>query len=136
MLITKETDYALRILRALADGNRMTAPELAANEQIPQHFAYKILKKLDKAGFVQIARGADGGYTLAADLSSVTLYRLIRAMERDAAVSACTAPGYKCQWRKAHGGELCKAHIHLAQIQQTLNRELDSHTLQHILFGS
>lgn len=136
MLITKETDYALRILRALADGNRLTASELATNEQIPQQFAYKILKKLDKAGYVQIARGADGGCTLAASLSSITLFRLIRAMERDAAVSACTAPGYECQWRKSHGGDICNAHIHLAQIQQAINRELDSHTLQDVLFGS
>ena len=136
LLITKETDYALRILRALAGGDRLTASELAANEQIPQQFAYKILKKLHKAGFVQIARGADGGCTLDANLSSVTLFQLIRAMERDATVSACTAPGYECQWRRAHGGEICKAHIHLAQIQQAINGELDSHALKDILFGS
>lgn len=136
MLITKETDYSLRILRALANGNRQTAAELAANEQIPQQYAYKILKKLEKAGFLQIARGAGGGCSLTEDLNNITLYQLIRAMEREAAVSACTEPGYECQWRKAHGGEVCKAHIHLAQIQKAINRELDSHTLQTILFGN
>lgn len=136
MLITKETDYALRILRALADGKRQTASELAANEQIPQQFAYKILKKLEKAGFLQITRGADGGCSLAANLNNITLYQLIRAMEREASVSACTEPGYECQWRKAHGGEVCNAHVQLAHIQKAINRELNSHTLQTILFGS
>lgn len=136
MLITKETDYALRILRALADGNRQTAAELAANEQIPQQFAYKILKKLEKAGFLLITRGAEGGCSLTANLNTITLYQLIRAMEREAAVSACTEPGYECPWRKAHGGAICKTHIQLAQIQKDINRELDSHTLQTILFGS
>lgn len=136
MLITKETDYALRILRALASGGRLTARELAEHEQIPHQFAYKILKKLGKAGFVSITRGADGGCALSAKLEHITLYRLIRAMERDAAVSACTRKGYRCQWRKAHGGTVCLAHVHLASIQRALDRELDSHSLQEILFGA
>ncbi|MEA4994697.1 MAG: Rrf2 family transcriptional regulator, partial [Oscillibacter sp.] len=41
MLLTKETDYALRILRVLADEERATAAQLAQGEQIPQQFAYK-----------------------------------------------------------------------------------------------
>ncbi len=56
MLITKETDYALRILRALADGRRLTTAQLAQNEQIPQQFAYKILKKLQRGGLVRILK--------------------------------------------------------------------------------
>ena len=46
MLITRETDYALRILRTLSDGKSYTAGELAERESLPQKFAYKILKKL------------------------------------------------------------------------------------------
>lgn len=134
MLITKETDYALRILRALASVGRRTARDLAEQEQIPRQFAYKILKKLEKSGLVRITRGADGGCALAADLSHVTLYRLILAMERDSAISDCTREGYLCGWREAHGGAVCRAHNHLSSIQRALDRELDSHTLQEILF--
>lgn len=39
MFITKETDYALRILWALADGKQHTAVSLAEDEQIPLQFA-------------------------------------------------------------------------------------------------
>ena len=81
MLITKETDYALRILRALSDEGRVTAVQLANEEQIPQQFAYKILKKLQKGGLIQILRGADGGCTLAAQLEQVSLFRLMQIME-------------------------------------------------------
>lgn len=52
MLITRESDYALRMLRALADGRILTAGELEEQEELPQKFAYKILKKLQKAGYV------------------------------------------------------------------------------------
>ena len=46
MVITKETDYALRILRALTDGELHTVGQVAQSEFLPQAFAYKILKKL------------------------------------------------------------------------------------------
>lgn len=44
MVITRETDYALRILRALLDGKLHTAGQIAQDELLPQAFAYKILK--------------------------------------------------------------------------------------------
>ena len=57
MVITRETDYALRILRALLDGKLHTAGQIAQDELLPQAFAYKILKKLEKAGLVEVVRG-------------------------------------------------------------------------------
>ena len=50
-MITRETDYALRLLRTLRDGERRTAAEAAERELVPQSFAHKILKKLARAGF-------------------------------------------------------------------------------------
>ena len=67
MLITRETDYALRILRALLDGELHTAGQIAQDQLLPQSFAYKIMKKLEKAGMVQMIRGTAGGCRLAAD---------------------------------------------------------------------
>lgn len=89
MLITRETDYALRILRTLSDGKSYTAGELAERESLPQKFAYKILKKLEKAGIVQITRGASGGCRLGCDLRTATLYQLIEAVETNARLTSC-----------------------------------------------
>ena len=51
LLITKETDYALRILRSLADAGNTKTPikEICDKELLPQQFVYKIAKKLAKA---------------------------------------------------------------------------------------
>lgn len=135
MLITRETDYALRILRALAEGERLTTAELAQGEQIPQQFAYKILKKLQKGGVIRILRGSDGGCVLWASLEDVSLFRLMQIMEEDSSVSSCMKPGYQCPWCKAHGNAVCRAHVHLTSIQKKLDVELDAHSLQEILFG-
>lgn len=135
MLITKETDYALRILRALADGERLTVASLAQNEQVPHQFAYKILKKLQTAGIVQVLRGAEGGCVLATELNRISLYQLMQAMEEDSSVISCMKPDYQCKWCKAHGDTVCQAHIHLSAIQKTLNQQLEAYSLQKILFG-
>ena len=39
MIITKETDYAMRILRVLLDEEKHSAAEMAETELIPMQFA-------------------------------------------------------------------------------------------------
>lgn len=135
MLVTRETDYAIRILRALSSGKQLTAAEICKEELLPQQFAYKILKKLQKRGLIGITRGKDGGCRLAADLSAVSLYDLMEVMDSDKSVSACTQPGYLCSWRQKNG-KPCKVHQHLRQLQNKLNDELKSVTLSQILSDS
>ncbi len=134
MLITRETDYALRILRALSRGDQMTVAAISQDQQVPKQFAYKIIKKLSKGGLVSIARGAEGGCSLAADLRQVSLYGLLRMMEEAVHLTACMDPDYACPWREANGR--CVAHCQLAALQQTLDRELQAHSLHQILFGA
>lgn len=135
MLITRETDYALRIMRALANGERITAAEICRKELLPQQFTYKILKKLERAGLVQIMRGVDGGCRLSANLKQVSLYDLTVIMGEDRTVSACMQPGFQCAWR-LQNGDSCQVHRQLLQIQHVLDDELRSHSLHQMLFGT
>ena len=131
LVITRETDYALRILRALLDGELHTVGEIAQAELLPQAFAYKILKKLEKAGLIRLSRGSAGGCRLAADLSRTSLYDLMTAIGEHSSLSACMEPGYDCPWRSSHGG--CTVHCKLLEIQEKLDAELRSHSLEEIL---
>lgn len=133
MVITRETDYALRILRALLDGELHAAGEIAQTELLPQAFAYKILKKLEKAGLLEIRRGTAGGCRLTADLDQTSLYDLMLAMGERSDLSACMEPDYQCPWRSSHGG--CGVHCKLLEIQRKLDAELRSHSLREILAG-
>lgn len=131
MLITRKTDYALRILRALLDRELHTAGQIAQDQLLPQSFAYKIMKKLEKAGMVQMIRGTAGGCRLAADLSRTSLYDLVEAMGERSGLSACMDPQYTCPWRSCHKG--CGVHNKLLAIQDKLDQELRSHSLLEIL---
>ncbi|MDR1873659.1 MAG: Rrf2 family transcriptional regulator [Synergistaceae bacterium] len=134
MLITRETDYALRVLRALSNGEQSTAGNICTRESLPQQFVYKILKKLEQAGFVQIARGAEGGCRLTADLKKASLYDLMEAMKAERLVSACMQPGFQCVWRQKNSGR-CVVHSQLQRIQESLDAELRGHSLHKVLFG-
>lgn len=104
---------------------------LAEGEQIPQQLTYKILKKLSGAGLIHVARGAEGGCRLLADLSRISLYDVMAAVNDGSGVSACTAPGHQCPWRAEHGG--CAIHCRLMEIQRQLNEALSAYSLQEIL---
>lgn len=58
MLLTRESDYALRVLRSLRDGERRSVGDISLQQLIPQQFAYKIIKKRSRAGPVE---SVDGG---------------------------------------------------------------------------
>ena len=134
MLITRETDYALRVLRALAGGGRMTAEEICREELLPRQFVYKILKKLEKAGLISIARGAEGGCRLCSDLKKFSLYDLAAAMGEDRSVNACMQAGFRCAWRESHSSRwpvLCQR----LEVQIILDSELRARSLHRMLFG-
>lgn len=133
LLITRETDYAIRILRALAGGEQLTSGDICRRELLPQQFVYKIIKKLERGGVVQIIRGAEGGCRLTADLKKLSLYDLTKIMEAENVISACMVPGFKCAWRQKCGSE-CAVHNNLVKIQNALDEQLKSYSIHRMLF--
>lgn len=131
MLLTRETDYALRVLRSLLDGEQRAVGEISKQQMIPQQFAYKIVKKLAHAGFVQVSRGVDGGCRLIADLTKVSLFDLMAAMEGRCDVNACMDENFVCPWREQNGG--CRVHDHLSGIQAKLDDTLHQCDLMTLL---
>ncbi|MDR1796175.1 MAG: Rrf2 family transcriptional regulator [Clostridiales Family XIII bacterium] len=132
MLITRETDYAIRALRALVCGEKKTLAAICKEETIPQQFGYKILKKLANAGYVTIKRGKEGGYIISEDFPKTTLLDLTKVMESPTDISPCVIPGYICESHRP-SERPCKVNIQLSAMQQALNEELGSVNLLDLL---
>lgn len=113
-------------------GKLVTTGDLCDRESIPKQFAYKILKKLERAGLVQITRGVDGGCQLNSDLNKVTLYDLIEIVESKKFISSCLNPEYQCSLLQNRTSK-CTIHKHLLQIQNVVDLELRKHSLHEIL---
>ena len=131
MLITKESDYSIRIIRALADNEKKTVKTICEQELIPHKFAYKILKKLSDAGFVQSFQGPDGGYKLARTLCSFTLYDIISAANEDILLFECMRKDWECPLNNSESP--CAAHRELERIQNIMVKEMKLKTMDEVL---
>jgi Rrf2 family protein len=83
MRLSARADYALRaaIELATADGNHVTAEQLARAQQIPGKFLEAILTQLRRAGLVRSQRGPEGGFWLARPAEDISLADIIRAID-------------------------------------------------------
>ena len=133
MIITKETDYALRILRVLLDGEKHSVAEMSETELIPNQFADQILRKLSTGNLVRVSRGALGGCELSCDLNATSLYDLMEVMGERGVLCACMEPGYNCRWRGEHGR--CAIHCQLMALQQTQDEAFRAVSLHRLLTG-
>lgn len=131
MLITRECDYAVRVIRALTGEERLSVNDICEREVITAPFAYKILKKLQKAGIVKGFRGVHGGYSLNRGLGEMNLYDVYTAIDPDMRIIDCLDPDYDCV-RDGGDGTICLVHRELAQIQGELWKLLKRKTLKEI----
>ena len=131
MLITKEIDYGVRIVRALSQRQRRTARALCEEELIPRQYSYKILKKLEKAGLLHCYRGAAGGYVLAKSAAAITLFDVICAVDDELLLAECLRPGFFCPLNK--GNRKCLVHRELTKIQNSIFAVLKSRSFAKIL---
>ena len=133
MIITKETDYALRILRVLLDGEKHSVAEMSETELIPNQFAYQILRKLSAGNLVRVSRGALGGCELSCDLDATSLYDLMGVMGERGVLCACMEPGFECRWQDKHGR--CAIHCQLAALQRKQDEAFRAVSLRRLLTG-
>ncbi|MDR0468501.1 MAG: Rrf2 family transcriptional regulator [Peptococcaceae bacterium] len=118
MFLTKECDYAVRVVRSLLDMEMKPVKLICVEEHIPAPFAYKILKKLEHAGIVKSHRGSAGGYQLLRDPNGITLLDIVSAVDDHLLLNECLQDGYVCE-NNEHGS-LCSVHIELSRLQSLL----------------
>lgn len=132
MFITRECDYAVRVLRALAGETRLSVNEICERESITAPFAYKILKKLQKAKIVKGFRGVHGGYTMNKGLDELTLFDVYYAIDPEMFIIECMNPKNTCV-RDGQDGLPCLVHKELAEIQTELWSMLKRKSLAEIV---
>ena len=122
MLVTREMDYAMRVVRAL-DGREglATAAGVAERERMSPAVTLKILKRLHAAGLVASRRGPSGGYLLQRPCGELYLLDLFRALGESPLVNRCQRPGYRCENYPQGGCGLCRE---LTRVQEALDEEL------------
>ena len=122
LLVTREMDYAMRVVRALDSGESLeTAAIVAERERMSPAVTLKILKRHTAAGIVESRRGAAGGYRLRRPPEELTLYDLFRVFDKEPLLNRCQAADYRCE-NDPEG--TCGACRELCRIQAILDAEL------------
>lgn len=131
MLITRECDYGVRIIRALASGDKMCVHQICEQEELTPAFVYKILKKLEKQEIVKSFRGSNGGYALKCSVKELTLLDIYLAVDPEFYMIECMNPQKPCIRNQSDCG--CAVHRELARVQQILLTELKAHSIAEII---
>nr|WP_312984523.1 Rrf2 family transcriptional regulator [Clostridioides sp.] len=132
MKITREVDYGIRTIRALADGETRTIKFICDNEDIPIDSGYKVFRKLKESNIISISVGAKNvGYKLLIDPKSMTLLDVISALDDGLYINDCLEDGFNCE--NNTGGKVCMVNRELCRIQKIMMEEMSKHTLYEIL---
>ena len=131
MFLTKECDYGLRAVRALSDGEKRTVDDICKRENIPGEYAYKILKKLERAGILQSIRGRDGGYKLVKPLDSFSIHDIASAIDDNLFIFECLRESNECVHNPPN--DVCKVHKELNRIQAVLIGEMQRKTILEVM---
>ena len=99
MRLTHLADYAVVMMTAAARRECATAPvgrrarlsaaELSGETGVPLPTAQKLMGKLAAAGLLTSVRGFGGGFTLARDITAISLADIVEAVEGPIAMTMC-----------------------------------------------
>lgn len=130
MLVTRETDYAIRTVLYLAREQGRTTPiaEVAAAVSIPKTFLAKIVQRLVRRGILKTARGVRGGVCMAKRPGEIDLYSIMLTIQGTAAINLCVSGRGSCGFRGT-----CAVHPVWVEMRAEVERRLKAHTIQKLL---
>ncbi|MDZ3830479.1 MAG: Rrf2 family transcriptional regulator [Sphingopyxis sp.] len=121
MRLSLHSDYALRILMALAaTGRQMSVDEIAGQYGISRNHLAKVAQRLQALGHISAQRGRGGGLTLVRPPEEIGVGAVVRQFENlgglvecmDPATSTCPVRG-GCGLQGVLGGALAAFLAHL-----------------------
>lgn len=130
MLVTRETDYAVRTVLYLArqDNRMVSVTEIAHIMQIPKSFLSKLLQRLVRNHILESSRGAKGGFLLARKPSEISLLSIVEAMQGPAGINVCAIDSKKCKLSSS-----CAVHPVWVDIRKEVEKRLRKETIERLI---
>jgi Rrf2 family protein len=130
MLVTRETDYAVRTVLYLAkqDGRMVSVTEIAHAMLIPKSFLAKLLQRLVRNHILASSRGAKGGFLLARKPAEISLLSIIEAMQGPAAINVCAIDSKRCKLSSS-----CSVHPVWVEIRKEVEKRLKRETIGRLI---
>jgi Rrf2 family iron-responsive transcriptional regulator len=120
--VNRQTDYAIRVLLALArqpEGTRLVTSIIGEEMLIPKAFLGRIVAQLAQAGLVVTFPGRDGGLQLPRPAAELTLWDVVGAMEAPFLLSDCMTGEAACPFEGT-----CPVRLRWGRLQKAIMDEL------------
>ena len=132
MRITLESDYALRIITALAlEEGVVDAKTISERTYVTQRFTLKILHKLVVARLVKSFKGVGGGYKLSQPAEAITLKDVIELIDGPIAIARCLENSELCSMNRDKS--MCTYHHIFEHISSDLAVKLGKITIKDVI---
>ncbi len=130
MLITRETDYAVRTVVYLAEdpGQVASAAEIAKAMHIPRSFLAKIMQRLVRHGIMTSSRGAAGGFRLLKKPSEISLLDILTIFQGATGINVCAVDKKRCKLSNR-----CAVHPIWVDIRKEVEARLKRETISRII---
>ena len=130
--INRQTDYAVRVLLALAKreaGTRLSSGTIQQEMLIPAAFMARIVAQLARAGLLNTFPGRDGGLVLPRPAAQITLKDVVEAFEGPILLSECLQVKGEddCPFQ-AH----CPVRLRWGRVQVAMLREMAAVTFENL----
>ncbi|TVQ33399.1 MAG: Rrf2 family transcriptional regulator [Phycisphaeraceae bacterium] len=141
--LTRKTDYALVALVSLSEdpGRARSARSLAESLRLPLPALRNILQDLARAGLLESAHGAGGGYLLARRADEISITCVVEAIEGPVRLTLCCGP--HARPRKGQDPEpvpcrledSCRIKGAIRQVHMNVVSMLSGVTVEHLATG-
>jgi Rrf2 family cysteine metabolism transcriptional repressor len=129
-VLTKNTDYAIRALLALAAkrGSYVSAKSIATEHDIPYQFLRRLLQEMIRHDLVVSKEGVQGGFMLQKNPDEITVTQLIEIFQGRVQVSECMFRKQICSNRAR-----CVLRHEIMRIEQVVQSEFEKLTVGKLL---
>jgi len=128
--INRQTDYAIRVLLALAkQGNEALLPTSQIQQEmlIPKALSLRVVAELAKGGFIVTYPGREGGLKLARPAAEINLRQVVTYFESNFTVSECLHGGGTCPFDDA-----CPVRTRWGRLQALILKELEATNFEEL----
>ena len=130
-ILRRNTDYALRIMVALAmrsEEGPQSTKAVSSNMDIPYHLACKLMQRLHKASLIESSMGSQGGFKLSKAPSMINMLEVIEIVQGPVSLNRCLVDVSACTRQRD-----CPVNKKLAGLQEYLATFLREITLDQLL---
>lgn len=128
-MFSKTCEYAIRALIFIAqkskDGSRVGIKDISAGIDSPEYFIAKILQDLSRKGFVQSAKGPNGGFYMDDANLEQSVADIVREIDGDKLFSGCGLGLKECS--EDHP---CPIHNDFKHIRQEIKDMLENSKIE------